>query len=55
VAGDISASFAMIMICVQHAMRQELQLPVIRRNIQCSAFLQGLILVCMVVTLISEV
>jgi hypothetical protein len=51
VAGAISASFAMIMIYVQHAMRQELQLPVIRRNIQCSASLQGLISVCMIVTL----
>jgi hypothetical protein len=50
VAGAISASFAMIMIYVQHAMRQELQLPVIRRNIQCSASLQGLISVRMIVT-----
>ena len=48
-AGAISASYAMIMTCVQHAMKQELQLHVIRQNIQCSASLQGLILVSVMV------
>jgi len=49
VAGAISASYAMIMTYVQHAMKQELQLRVIRQNIQCSASLQGLILVSVIV------
>jgi len=49
VAGAISASYAMIMTCVQHAMKQELQLRVIQQNIQCSASLQGLILVSVIV------
>ena len=48
-AGAISASYAMIMTCVQRAMKQELQLRVIQQNIQCSASLQGLILVSVIV------
>jgi len=49
VGGAISASFAMIMIYVRRATKQERQLPVIQQNIQCSAFLQGLISVSMLV------
>jgi len=54
VAGAISASYATIMTYVQHAMKRELQLHVIRQNIQCSASLQGLILVSVIVMFVMR-